>query len=256
MRYQRSQVQILSGAPILFGRMLNRPRSDIDRQPIRVAITGADGLVGRALQASLGRAEFNITPLDLPEADISNLSTLLEKTEGMQAIIHCAWKNLIDNTKNGTTDPINTEMFLNVYRAAVENNIGRVIMASSNHAHDHSIRDSDGKIRVETCPAVPNNQYGAEKLYMEGQGYAYAKRHNLEVICWRIGNLNDEDQPRPSSPENPQRWLSKRDLGRLAIACLRADEAPGNFQVLYAVSRQPVFDWKNSFGYEPLDSAE
>ncbi|MYB40240.1 NAD(P)-dependent oxidoreductase [Candidatus Saccharibacteria bacterium] len=230
----------------------------IRRTPItKVAVTGSSGRVGRTVKEGLEGAGYDVIPLDLPETDVSILPALIEATEGTDAIIHCAWKDLIENVQNNTIDPVNNLMTANVYGAAVANGIRRVIMTSSNHAHAHDIRDGDGKIRITTRPeGVPNNPYGAEKLFMENLGRHFAKEYGLEVICWRIGNLNDEDRPKPSSPENPQRWLSKRDLGRLAVACLSAEEVPDNFQNLYAVSRQEVFDWANVFGYEPLDGAD
>ena len=228
------------------------------RTPItKVAVTGSKGRVGRSVKENLEGAGYDVIPLDLPEADCSDLSVLVEATKGTDAIIHCAWKDLIENVQNNAIDPLNNLMTVNAYEAAVANGIRRVIMTSSNHAHAHDIRDDDGKIRITTQPeGVPNNPYGAEKLFMEALGKYFARERGLEVICWRIGNLNDEDRPKPSSPENPQRWLSKRDLGRLATACLSAEEVPDNFQTLYAVSRQEVFDWTNVFGYEPLDSAD
>lgn len=215
---------------------------------MKIAITGANGKVGRALMAELDPAKFEITALDLPEHDASNLEQLIEATKDQDAILHFAWAALGDNFQSGKIDPVNNQMTYNVYKAAVTNKIPRVIMASSNHAHRHDLRDTDSKIRASINPPVPDSPYGAEKVFMEALGRYYAHDHGLEVVCIRIGNINDEDKP---NSDTPSRWISHADFGRLVTACLVSKEVPNNFQIIYGVSKQEVFDWSNPFGYEP-----
>jgi nucleoside-diphosphate-sugar epimerase len=216
---------------------------------MKVAITGANGKVGQALISELDLTQFKITELDLPDHDSGNLDDLIESTKGHDALIHFAWKDLdLDSV-----DPLNGVMYENAYKAAVANNIGLVIMGSSNHAHDHNERETDGKIRYTGQAETANNIYGVEKQKMEAMGRYFAKKNNLSVLCLRIGNVNPEDKPRP---DVPTRWLSHNDLGRLVTLALQADFELGHFEVMYGVSRQPVFDWVNTFGYEPQDAAE
>lgn len=200
----------------------------------------------------LDAGQFEITALDLPNHDVSNLDQLIEAMWGHDAILHFAWAGLRENYMYGRIDPVNTQMIFNAYQAAVVNRIPRVIMASSNHAHRHDIRDSDGKIRASINPPVPDSPYGAEKVFMESLGRYYAHDKGLEVVCIRIGNVNDQDEP---NTDIPSRWMSHADFGRLVMACLVAPEVPDNFQIVYGVSRQQVFDWSNPFGYEPQDSS-
>lgn len=220
---------------------------------MKIAITGAKGVVGSCLIETLDRSKFNITPIDLPDHDASKLSELIKVTKGHDALIHLAWKSLRDNFGLGTIDTVNDRMFFNAYQAAVTNKIPRVIMASSNHAHRHGLRDTDGRIRASIQPPVPDSPYGAEKVFMEALGRYFAALHGLEVICIRIGNVNPEDKPKRSSPNDPLRWLSHADLGRLVTCCLEAKVVPDNFQVIYGVSNQKIFDWSNPFGYKPKD---
>lgn len=219
---------------------------------MKIAVTGANGKVGSALISELDPIQFEITPIDLPDYDASNLDQLIEATRDHDAILHFAWAALRDNYTSGRIDLINTQMILNAYQASVTNKIPRVIMASSSHAHRHDLRDFDGKIRASINPSVPDSPYGAEKVFMEALGGHYAQDHGLEVVCIRIGNINNEDKP---NADTPSRWMSHADLGRLVTACLTADEVPDKIQVIYGVSRQDVFDWSNPFGYEPKDSA-
>jgi nucleoside-diphosphate-sugar epimerase len=216
---------------------------------MKIAITGAKGKVAQALIAQLDPAQFEVTQLDLPEHDATNLEDLTNSTRGHDALIHLAWKDLDVNN----VDPANKTMYENAYAAAIKNNISLVIMGSSNHARDHNQLEADGRIRYSGGPETPNNAYGEEKQRMEARGKQLAAEHGLRVIALRIGNVNPEDKPRP---DMPTRWMSHRDLGLLITKALEAALEPGHFEVVYGVSKQPVFDWINSFGYEPIDSAE
>ncbi len=216
---------------------------------MKVAITGSEGKVAQALIAQLDPTEFDIVGLDLPEHDATNLDDLIEATRGSNALIHLAWKDLnVD-----AVDPANRAMYENAYQAAITNKIGLVIMGSSNHARDHTEREADGRIRYTGAPETSNNAYGEEKQRMEQRGRELAQEYGFSVVCLRIGNVNPEDRPKL---DVPTRWMSHKDLGRLVTIALHADFEPGHFEVVYGVSDQPVFDWVNTFGYEPADSAE
>lgn len=215
---------------------------------MKLAITGAEGKVAQALINQLDPARFSVTPLDLPEHDTGNLDDLVQATEGHDILIHLAWKDLSVDA----VDPLNGVMYENAYKAAIANNIGLVIMGSSNHARAHTQREPDGRVRYSGTAEVANNIYGVEKQKMEAMGRYYASNNGLNVIALRIGNINPEDKPRS---DTPTRWMSHRDLGRLITLASEADFEPGHFEIVYGVSRQPVFDWVNSFGYEPEDGA-
>lgn len=221
---------------------------------MRVAITGSKGLVGASIVRELG-GSFDIAEIDLPETDASDFAQLQRATQGADALIHLAWKDLIPNVTANRRDPLNMSMVKNAYEACVANGIRRVIMGSSNQAHGYAIRDADGRIRVG-LDDQPKNEYGREKLEMEAMGRRFASNQGLEVICLRIGNVNVEDQPKPTVDGRPQRWLSQQDLGRLVTSALITETVPDNFQIIYGVSDGPVYDWSNLIGYTPLDHAE
>ncbi|NND65687.1 MAG: NAD(P)-dependent oxidoreductase [Gammaproteobacteria bacterium] len=216
---------------------------------MKIAITGAKGKVAQALIGQLDATQFQITSLDLPEHDARNYDDLLETTKGHDALIHFAWRDISVEASH----PDNGVMYENAYRAAVANKISRVIMASSNHARDHNQRESDNKIRYTGQVELANNLYGVEKQKMESMGRFFAKKNGLDVLCVRIGNVNTNDAPLPMTPT---RWMSQRDFGSLITHALDKKTQPGQFEVVYGVSDQPVFDWKNSFNYQPKDCSE
>ncbi len=214
---------------------------------MKVAITGAAGKVGNALIGELDLDQFDITALDLPEHDTSDFGRLVAITRDHDALIHLAWKDL----STESVDPLNAVMYENAYRAAIVNKIQLVIMGSSNHARAHDEREPDGRIRYTGKVETPNNIYGVEKQKMEAMGRYFAKNNGIRVLALRIGNINPEDKPRQG--EIPGRWMSHRDFGQMVSLALTHQFEPGHFEVAYGVSRQPVFDWVNSFGYEPED---
>ncbi len=216
---------------------------------MKVAITGANGKVGQALISQLDPEKFEVMPIDLPDYDASIYEDLAYSTRGADALIHLAWSNLNTNS----VEPLNGVMYENAYRVAVGNGIGLVLMGSSNHARAHNERESDGKIRYTGKAEVANNIYGVEKQKMEAMGRYFAGNDGLRVIALRIGNINPEDEPRPT--EKPVRWMSHRDFGNMVSLALTHEFEQGHFEIVYGVSNQPVFDWVNSFGYEPKDSA-
>lgn len=215
---------------------------------MNIAITGAEGKVARALIGQLDPTQFAITPLDLPDHDVTNLDSLIQATRGHDALIHLAWKDLsVDSV-----DPLNRVMYENAYKAAIANKIGLVIMGSSNHARAHTQREPDGRIRYTGAAETANNPYGVEKQKMEAMGRYYADTYGLNVIALRIGNINPEDKPRN---DTPSRWMSHRDFGSLITLACQAKFEPGHFEVVYGVSQQDVFDWANTFGYQPKDKS-
>jgi len=220
---------------------------------MKIAITGSNGVVGKAIINNIDKNKFEIVPIDLPEHDVTNKEDLIKATAGCDAIVHMAWATERGNFRVDDMDPTNVPMIFNAYQAALANNMSRIIMASSNHAQRYDMRDSDGKIRASIQPAVPDSEYGAEKIYAEALGRHYALTRGLGVVCLRIGTVTEENKPQPSTPDNPTRYLSHADLGRLVTCCLEADEIPNNFEIIYAVSNQDVFDWSNTVGYAPKD---
>lgn len=219
---------------------------------MKVAITGANGQVGQALIGQLDSTKFEVSQLDLPEHDATELDDMIRATAGHDALIHMAWRGV---SKEGLDNvhPDNRVMYENAYRAAVANKIGLVIMGSSNHARSHEQLESDGKIRYTGQAEVANNMYGVEKQKMEAMGRFFASTYGLRVLCVRIGNVNEQDRPRP---DHPSRWMSHRDWGQLVTKALEFDFKPGHFEIMYGVSQQPTFDWVNSFGYNPEDSSD
>lgn len=130
----------------------------------KVIITGANGVIGQILQKEL--EDYQITGLDLPDGDVRNYETIAQATPGHTAIIHLAWDTKIDNFLSEKINPENSQMFLNVYKAALENGVRRVIIASSVHADRFYEWKGSGYMSPYQLPN-PDSPYGAHKVFME-----------------------------------------------------------------------------------------
>ncbi len=219
----------------------------------KVAITGANGTIGTVLRTGL--ADYEITPLDLPEADIRDYNRLLENFPGHDAVVHLAWDTKIENFRSGKINPDNMLMTYNVYRAAIETKVPRVVMASSVHADDFYNWKGVGLLKTDRTP-VPDSPYGASKVFMEALGKHYATK-GLEVVCIRFGGVNLENRPPKDDYYEKTVWLSHEDCTGLIKRCVEADRIPGNFLIVYAVSdnKNRVHDYSNPLGWVPKKSA-
>jgi len=220
---------------------------------MNILITGSGGVIGSVLREGL---DHKITHFDLPEFDARDYGQLLEQAKGHDAIVHLAWDTATDNFKSDHLNPDNTLKSFNVYRAALEAGVGRVIMASSVHADRFTERDITGLLKPDALP-LPDSPYGAGKVMMEALGRYYADAKDLEVVCLRFGGVNSKNVPPEQPASERQVWLSHQDCVALVTAALEAPSIPNNFEVIYAVSDNAnrIHDTSNSLGWHPVDGA-
>ncbi|MES2623412.1 MAG: NAD(P)-dependent oxidoreductase [Patescibacteria group bacterium] len=211
----------------------------------KIIITGSKGIIGTILTQGL-QESYEITGLDLPEADLTEIQTLIKVAEGKSAIIHLAW----DTHAGDNINLQNHRMFKNVYQAALDFNIPRVIIASSVHADGFLSHDESRLLSPNEAP-TPNSTYGVNKIAMETMGEYFAAQ-GLEVVCIRFGGVSHNNEPRQGEKEGLV-FLDQRDTVSLIKAILSAEVIPNNFIVLYAVSDNAgiIHDISNPFGWVP-----
>ncbi len=219
---------------------------------VKIAITGSKGIIGSILKEGL--CKYKISELDLPEIDVRDYNQVLKAFDNQEIIIHLAWDTRIDNRRICRLESGNTKMFENVYRAALEKNVRRVIVASSVHADNYLDWKKSQLISVERNPQ-PSNPYGAHKIFMEKVGQWYSTK-GLEVVCIRLGGVWPKNKP----------WM--HDLNIVGLShpdCIKAFEkvieakkVPNNYSVFYCVSdnQKRVHNISNPFGWRPsMDAA-
>lgn len=227
----------------------------------RIVITGSEGVIGNVLKNGLSK-DYEITGLDLPNADVRDYEKLISIFPGHAVVIHLAWDTKTDNFKSERTNPDNAVMFDKVYRAALATAVPRVIMASSVHA-DRFYEPLGSVAKDPYVVSNPDSPYGAHKIYMEMLGKWYAKEKGLEVICIRFGGVNPENKPPRVGDEHDVAklaeravWLSHRDCVELVRRCIEVKRIPGNFAIIYGVSNntERLHDVSNPVGWVPRDN--
>ena len=138
----------------------------------------------------------------------------------------------------------------NIWEAAYQNGLKRVVYASSIHAVGmHPITetlDADSRHRPDTF-------YGLAKCFAEDLGSMYWDKRGLESVHMRILSCAQVTSARALGT-----WLSYDDLIQLTKRCI--DTPVTGFTVVYGVSnndRAAVDNSKASFiGFRPKDNAE
>jgi uronate dehydrogenase len=238
----------------------------------RLLITGAAGNMGRLLRPLLRRDRrmlrlLDIAPIpngvdidqgkdEIVAADLTDAGAVAAACDGVDAILHLGgisveapFDELLEVNVRGTA---------NVLEGARGAGVGRVILASSNHAGGFYHRDdvppgSDGL--PDNLPPRPDTFYGWSKAAIEALGALYHHRFGIDIIALRIGTCFPEP---PQGSRILSTWFSPADAARFIEACLAAP-APG-FQVLWAVSDNTRRWWSlagaRALGYQPQDDAE
>ncbi|MEU4877192.1 NAD(P)-dependent oxidoreductase [Streptomyces sp. NPDC021608] len=230
--------------------------------PRTVLLTGAAGGLGTLMQNLLPAFDYDLRLLDMrpiegePDAivaDLADRAALREAVRGVDAIIHLAgisleapFEKILDANIVGT---------YNLYEAAREEGVRRVVFASSNHAVGFTPRPKDGDalIPVDT-PHRPDTFYGLSKSFGEDLAQLYWDKHGLETVSVRIGSCF----PRPTSVRMLSVWMSPADGARLFHAALTAENV--GHTVVYGSSANTRLWWDLSsaraLGYEPQDDSE
>ena len=253
----------------------------------RVLVTGANGLIAGVVRQHLSQ-DYELSSLAREPAappfhvgDIRDLASIKPAFEGMDAVVHLAAASSVDTSWDDvlTTNIAGT---YNVFEAAREHGVRRVVFASSNHVIGMyeaeaapAIYDLEDVRMFDTVtPVRPDSLYGASKVFGEAVGRLYADRHGMDVVCLRIGTVLPDDDPTLAHAGRPfaafpdltaeearhrlrATWLSHRDCARLIQAAL---EAPVHWAVVYGTSDNPRRLWelrdaRDVLGYAPLDAA-
>jgi len=236
---------------------------------MRVAITGANGDIGRVLAPYLtARHEVRLAVWDLPAGrevpmpespaadvrriDITDAGAVSELVRGMDAVVHLAGQREIEAGWSSLRCP-NIDGTFNVFDACRSQAVRKIVFASSNHATGGY--ELDGQSGLDGSEVVrPDSLYGVTKAFGEALGRYFSDRHGISVICLRIGSF----LPAPDRERALHTWLSHGDMCRLVSAALAADVRYG---VYYGASANTHGQWDirraiAELGYDPQDDAE
>ncbi len=233
-----------------------------------ILLTGAGGDIGTAFRAYAGdryamrlagRSDIPLADGERAEVislDIADLDACQAACRGIDTIVHLAadrrmhaefYDSLIENNIKGA---------YNIYRAAKDQGVKRVIFASSVNA----VAGSPTRHQAQTAEVpIPLNIYGASKVWGEALGAYFDAVEGLGGFAIRIGAFRpefDELGGEPAPARHVSMLVSARDLCQLIVRCIETD-LPG-FHIVHGLSNNalPFMDiesTKTLLGWEPED---
>ena len=176
---------------------------------MRILVTGGAGFIGSNLvgallklpQVTLVRVmdnlatgslknieEYNSDPrFEFHQTDIRDYNACLDACEGIDLISHQAALGSVPRSINDplTTNNVNITGTLNIFTAAKEKNINRVVYAASSSTYG----DHPGLPKIEHTIGNPLSPYAVTKYVNELYARVYAQLFELELIGLRYFNI-------------------------------------------------------------------
>lgn len=239
---------------------------------MRLLITGIKGLIGTILRNAFQdrhdvygidlEGEFSERVLSADISDYAQVTSAFGQFPSLESIVHLAgnpkvdasWESVLKANIMGTR---------NIFEAAREFQVPRLVYASSNHVTGayHGFEPNLYKYTQPSSPMIssqdpirPDSDYGLSKAFGEAVARYYYDRWGIQAICLRIGAVLKHDDPTRQA-ENRRIWLSHGDLVQLVEKSLSSDVA---FGIYYGISNNKDAFWDISnaradLGYEPVD---
>jgi len=176
---------------------------------VKILVTGGAGFIGSNLVGALlqDKRVTNVRVLDnlatgfkknltefesnekfeFLQGDIREFQTCLTATRGIDKITHQAALGSVPRSIKDplTTNDVNVTGTLNIFRAAVENDIDRVVFAASSSTYG----DSQGLPKVEHTIGNPLSPYAVTKYVNELYASVFSETYNFEYIGLRYFNV-------------------------------------------------------------------
>jgi len=227
----------------------------------RVLITGAAGIVGSVMRREL-RGRFPVLRLsdirdlgkaepgeELALADIQDYPAMLELMKGVDAVVHLGGSP--EGRDWDTILRLNIMGARNVFEAARQQGVKRVVFASSNHAMGMYSYES---FFTPDLPARPDTYYGISKAFAEDMLRYYWDKYGMEAVCLRIGSF----QPEPQDVRQLATWLSHRDAVELVYRSLAQPQV--GYLIVLGFSANSTFPSSDPnaarIGWAPKDNGE
>jgi nucleoside-diphosphate-sugar epimerase len=167
---------------------------------MRVVVTGGSGKAGRWVVRDLRERGHDVLNVDLTHdgsahglcvrADLTDLGSALELVDGADAVVHLAAIPAPELRPPGETFRINALSTYNVFSAAVQRHVGRVVWASSETVLGLPFDQPPAFAPIdESHPPRPETSYALSKLVGETMAEQLARRSGIPFLGLRISNI-------------------------------------------------------------------
>ena len=227
----------------------------------KIVLTGASGRLASYLREPLLKLADELVSSDIVEeivklnpnetyvtADLSDLPAMIELLKGADLVVH--FGAIGDEAPFDEILQANIVGAYNIWEAAYQNGVKRVVYASSIHAVGmHKKTDFIGN----DVPHRPDTYYGLAKCFAEDLASLYWDKRGLESVCMRILSCAQVSNPRAVGS-----WLSYDDLIQLVEKSITTQVI--GFSIIYGVSNNDRATVDNTLashlGFKPKDNAE
>ena len=233
----------------------------------KLLITGASGVIGKLLVPKLAESydvysvDQNLTavPGRLFKADLSDyeqIAGVISAISDLRIIVHLAANSTADATWQSVLKN-NIVATRNVFEAAKEKRVKRIVFASSNHVTGGyegippTLHLSANPRMITTLDQIrPDSDYGTSKAFGEAVARQYHELYGIESVCLRIGTVLADDDPRKNK-RFLTTWLSHDDLVQLVKKSICSENV--KFGIYYGVSNNKGRFWDISNAEQELD---
>lgn len=237
---------------------------------MRVLITGGGGRIGRALSWYLTQAGHEVRSADIHRTKSPHWESVVENLLNREAcyrlvldceaVIHLGNHPRPQSTNDQRLVSENVSMNMNVFQAAVESDVRKIIFASSVHAFNGSATLAENK--PSELPYLPldgdippnaGSSYGLSKVLGEAQLRYYQRNYRVEATALRLPWVaRDVQETIERSKEYMRKGyrdrfmlrdeafqlIGRRDIARLIELLLERD-LPG-YRCYFPASRQNI----------------
>jgi nucleoside-diphosphate-sugar epimerase len=210
---------------------------------MRVAVTGGSGKAGRATVRELLEQGHRVLNIDLVpdrepvcpylQADMGELGQAFEVLRRQDAVIHLAAIPRPGLLTEEATFRVNTTATFNVFTAACQLGLSRIVWASSETTLGLPFDDTLPYFPVdEEQPTVPKSSYALSKVLSEEMARYFNARFQVPIIGLRISNIfSDTDYAAvPSYQHDPRLrswngwgYVDSRDVAQACRLSIESD---------------------------------
>ncbi len=160
---------------------------------MKVLVTGVSGLIGARIAVTCRKRGWNVSGIDIKDTEdrdmefykgsIMDIKLLRKAMRGCDFVFHEA---AASSSPMFYPDPapgieINVNGSMNVFGAAHDENVAKVVAASTSSIYGNMALPSEESQLIESTP----NMYAASKLAMEALGCSYSRVTGLPVVFLR-----------------------------------------------------------------------
>ena len=182
---------------------------------MKILVTGGMGEIGKPTVQWLAARGHAVRVLDLRvpepipgvdcrEGDVTDLEALRAALDGIEGVVHLAAYRHPSMASNSEMFRVNALGTMNVFHAAAEAGIRRVVCASSINAlgYNFGIKFPPGQLQYfpidEAHPTFTTDAYSFSKHVIEDIGAYFWRREGIVSVCLRFPAVYDLNAPGPS----------------------------------------------------------